>query len=389
MKKPEMKYAWLLLLACLFMPLHVTDATASRMNQQDVYQLLKSANRPVVQSLAVGEREILLATIAMNQGKTKQALGFLTTDVVKDNRLAALMRAEAYRRQSVQAADRAGRYAHAVNDDIGVLKEARITAGLDEANRRLELFIVKLNAPKARLSKPVVHKPVVTERVRPQQLVAKTQSVRPVAPKQTVVVQPVELVRPAPTVTALPKSIVEVSRPVVVNVAKPKPVKLKLAKLRPIEVFPIKVIEKRPKPAQVKPVRVKSTVVTSSSASNESLSQSVHKAIEAWRNDWESRDSAAYLSHYHQAFKTLKHDYNSWVKYKRRVNGKKSYINVDLSEINIIPSAEPFQGGEAVLVIFKQRYQSSNFNASSRKQLYMARKSSVEPWLILYEGDGS
>ncbi len=387
MKKNQMKYVWLLI--WLLMPLMVTDATASRMNQQDVYQLLKSAKRPLVQSLAVGEREILLATIAMNQGETKQALGFLTTDVVKDNRLAALMRAEAYRRQSVQAADRAGRYAHAVDEDIGVLKEARITAGLDEANRRLDLFIVKLNAPKARLSKPVVHEPAVTERVRSPQLVAKTQPVRPGVPKQTVVVQPVKLPRPKPTVTALPKSVVEVSQPIVVNVVEPKPVKLKLAKLRPIEVFPIKEIEKRPKPAQVKRAKVKSTLASSTSASKESLSQSVHKAIEAWRSDWESRDSAAYLSHYHQAFKTLKHDYNSWVKYKRRVNGKKSYINVDLSEIKIIPSAEPFQGGEAVLVIFKQRYQSSNFNASSRKQLYMARKSGVEPWMILYEGDGS
>jgi len=351
-----MKYVSLLLLVFLCVPLQVTDATASRMNTQDVYQLLKVGNSELVRSLRSGEREILLATMAMNQGKTKQALSFLKAEAVKKNRLAALIKAEAYRQQSVKAADRAGHYAHAVNDDIGKLKRARITSGLNEANKRLSVFVARVNRAKPASLRPVADKPVVIK----QAVVS-----APVRP----VVAPVRAVK-MDSKPARPRSVVKVEQPVVVNVAKTKPVKLKLAKLKP-KTLPVSAVEKK---------------VASSQAG---VSQTVLEAIEVWRKDWESRDSDAYLSHYHKAFKTLKHDYSSWASYKRRVNGSKKFIKVALSNIKVIPSTEKLQQGEAVLVIFNQRYQSSNFNAVSRKQLYMARENSSEPWLILYEGDGS
>ena len=345
-----MKYVWLLL-AWLSVPLQVTDATASRMNKQDVYQLLKAGNSELVRSLRSGEREIFLATMAMNQGKTKQALLFLKAKAVKKNRLAALIKAEAYRQQSVQAADRAGHYAHAVNDDIGMLKRARITTGLDEANKRLSAFVARVNRAKPEALQPVADKPAVSAPVRS-------------------VSAPVAAVKMARVQPAKAPPVVKVEQPIVVNVAKPKPVKLKLAKLKSA-ALPVSAVERKVVPSQA------------------GKSQSVLEAIEVWRKDWESRDSDAYLGHYHKAFKTLKHDYNSWASYKRRVNGNKKFIKVTLSNIKVIPSSERAQEGEAVLVIFNQRYQSNNFNAVSRKQLYMARENSSEPWLILYEGDGN
>ncbi|MDQ6999118.1 MAG: hypothetical protein Q9M17_10430 [Mariprofundus sp.] len=337
----QTKYLFLLVLVWLCIPLQVTDATASRMSKQDVYQLLKSGDSEVVQSLALGEREIFLATMAMNQGSTAQALAFLNREVVKKNQLAALIKAEAYRRQSVEAADRAGHYAHAVNDDIGALKRARITDGLDKANTRLNAFMERVSGAKPSALQAVVHKPAVVKEV----------AVAPV--KVASLVQPRAAVTPQSTETHA--------------TAEPK----------------------ASQKTKVEPAASPAVVVESKESAQADVYQSVSAAIEIWREDWESRDSKAYLRHYHKSFKTLKHDYNSWVAYKRRVNGSKSFIKVTLSDIKIIPSADKGQDGEAVLVVFNQRYQSNNFNAESHKQLYMARKNSSEPWLILYEGDGA
>jgi len=363
MKKNQLKYVSLLVLAWLCLPMQVTDATASRMNKQDVYKMLQSGNSEAVRSLLVGEREIFLATIAMNQGDTKQALTFLKTKAVKKNRLAALIRAEAYRRQSVQAANRAGHYAHAVNDDIGTLKRVRITTGLDEANKRLKAFMKRVERAESAALKSVDHKEFVSKPVvvvRPVQL----QSVRGESSEQA---------RPKPVVIPLSRERVSEQQTVVVNVVEAKPVELK----------PVKSDDDRSVRQEV--TKVKGGQVVSTSLS---ISESVREVIETWRKDWQSRDNNAYLSHYHKSFKTPKYDYNSWVKYKRRVNGKKSFIKVALSNIKVIPSSVQSQEGEAVLVTFNQRYQSNDFNAVSRKQLYMARKSQIEPWLILYEGDG-
>ncbi len=364
-----MKYVCLLLLAWLSVPLQVTDATASRMKTQDVYQLLESGKSEVVRSLKSGEREIFLATMAMNRGETKQALVFLNAKIVKKNRLAALIKAEAYRQQSVQAAKRAGHYAHAVNEDIGKLKRARITGGLDEANKRLTAFVARVNRAKPSSLRPVADKPVVPKSVRPVSAPIAAPAPSPVVPVKVASVQPAKPTQPRAVAAPSNRPVVNVEQPIVVNVVESKPVKLKLAKLKPAASRVV---------AVERPVR----------SAQADLSQSVLDAIEVWRKDWESRDSDSYLSHYHKAFKTLKHDYNSWVSYKRRVNGNKKFIKVSLSNIKVIPSPERAQGGDAVLVIFNQRYQSNNFNAVSRKQIYMARDNSSEPWLILYEGDG-
>jgi len=387
-----MKYGWLLLLLCLFSPLQAIDATSSRMDKQDVYELLKSGDSAVVRALPAGDRELFLATIAMNQGKIRTALVFLKAEKVKKNRLAALIRAEAYRRQSVQAADRAGRYAHAVNDDISKLKQAKITTGLDEANKRLHAFMVGLNAASAsrvlesELARQAPELAVQTTAEPRPTVVALAKPEREVFPPVVNLMKPRELIKPRESI-------------------KPKPVPLKLATLKDVEfapreekisnmadVPPAKAIKSIKPIKAAKPVKViKKTKPVKKVATFNSIpiAQSVRQSIENWRQDWQSRDSNAYLSHYHKAFKTLKHDYQSWVKYKRRVNAKKTFIQVDISQLKVIPSSERLQEGEAVLVTFQQRYRSSNYNQVSHKQLYMARENAGSPWLILYEGDGS
>ncbi len=265
-------------------PIQVMDAAPGTMSKQQAYQLLKSGDSASVRALAVGDREILLAKLALDAGHSEDAIQILSGKAVEKNALAALIRAEAYRRQAVEAAKRAGHYAHAVRGDIGKLKYARLNASLDQAEARLQAF-------------------------------------------------------------------------------------MSYTKIRPVAARPTSIIAART--THVVPP------------------DSVRQAIHAWRKDWASRNGDAYLSHYHPNFRSKKHDFTSWSAYKRRVNSRKKYIKVKLSGLKVLRGPEQIPEGEAILVAFKQQYESSNYAGNSRKQLYLVRKHGGDKWLILYEGEGS
>jgi len=358
----------LLSAVALLSPWQVSEATPSPVNQQLAHQLLQAGDSEAVKALPQGNREILLAIIAMNQGATGKALLLLRADTVKRNRLAALIRAEAYRRQSVQAAVRAGHYAHAVNDDIGRLKQARISSGLDEANQRLQAFMVSWNASASALPKQLTLHPLSLEekQLSKPALVLKGEQ----GPVQTTATPgwPSIAGRPA---NAVGGAVATKATVRIVKVAAAKQIKFK--------------------PLAVKPVRENVTAVVKAKArpliaKQDKRMKSVRESLEMWRKDWESLDSSAYLSHYHKSFETDKYTYKAWVKYKRRVNAKKSYIKVRLSHVKIRPSVRYKKRGEVVLVTFTQQYKSSNYNMVSRKKIYMARERAGDPWLILSEG---
>jgi len=264
-------------------PWKSTDAAPGSMSKQKAYQLLKADDSTRVRSLASGDREILLAKLALDAGKTNEAIRILSNVNMKKNPLAAVIRAEAYRQQSVAAARRAGHYAHAVSGDISKLQKARFNMGLAQAEKRLQAF----------MSGHAASQPVST---------------------------------------------------VHVSVAR---------------------------------------------ASQARLPDSLRQAINSWRKDWESRNGDAYLSHYHPDFRTDKHDYTSWSSYKRRINSRKKYISVKLSDLKVLRGPETIPQGEAILVTFKQQYKSSNYATNSRKQLYLVRRNIGDKWLILYEGEAS
>jgi len=365
MQRVLMMAVCLLSVVALLSPWQVSEATPSPVNQQLAYQLLQAGDSEVVRALPQGDREILLAIMAMNQGATIKALLLLRADAVKANRLAALIRAEAYRRQSVQAAERAGHYAHAANDDIGRLKQARISSGLDEANQRLQAFMVSLNTAQAVMPEQLELHPLALESkpVAMPQAASKSVNVIAVTAWPSIVGRPVNAVATRAAKTSSASSV--------------KAVKVAIA--RPVKALPVKL---KPKPKRVKAAQANPRAAVSQ---QDKLKQSVRESLEMWRKDWQSRDSGAYLSHYHKAFETDKYNYKTWVKYKRRVNAKKSYIKVRLSHVKISPNGRYKKRGEVVLVTFNQQYKSSNYSATSRKKLYMARSRAGEPWLILRE----
>jgi len=262
----------------LFFALLCAFAADAAPDRSGVQRLLKEGRSEAVRALPAGEREILLAKLALDANCNEEALRLLAAPQLTGNDLAAALKAEAFRRQSVAAAVRAGDYANSVAADIDRLKSTPLTAALNEAENRLQTFMRSLG------------RKAMTE--------------------------------PGGRVAAA-----------------------------------------------------------------SALPDGVQEALQSWLADWQSRDGERYLSHYHPEFTSGDHNLASWSEYKRRVNGSKSFIRVDLSELRLVRGPESSAAGEGVLLAFRQHYQSNNFAASSRKQLYLVRQKAGEPWLILFEGD--
>ncbi|HEY5637104.1 MAG TPA: hypothetical protein VIS77_09405, partial [Burkholderiales bacterium] len=104
-------------------------------------------------------------------------------------------------------------------------------------------------------------------------------------------------------------------------------------------------------------------------------------AVEAWRADWESRDTARYLRHYSPRFRAGNQDLAAWSAHKRSVNAGKSWIKVGVSHQAMFryPRERDF-----VVVAFEQDYQSSNLSNSMRKVQYWTLEDGH--WRIVYEG---
>ena len=105
-------------------------------------------------------------------------------------------------------------------------------------------------------------------------------------------------------------------------------------------------------------------------------------SLEAWRQDWESKNNNNYLNHYSAEFKTESHNINTWSNYKRRVNSSKKFINVQVDE----PIIYGYPGEkDMVQVKFVQHYSSDNYRGKALKQLFW-KKQTDGRWKITYEG---
>jgi len=103
-------------------------------------------------------------------------------------------------------------------------------------------------------------------------------------------------------------------------------------------------------------------------------------ALEAWRADWESRDTAKYLSHYAARFHSGDQDLPAWSAHKRKVNAGKQWIKVGLNRVSMFQ----YPREKFVVVGFDQDYRSSNLSNVMRKRQYWVREGAR--WKILYEG---
>jgi len=103
-------------------------------------------------------------------------------------------------------------------------------------------------------------------------------------------------------------------------------------------------------------------------------------AIDLWRRDWESRETARLLSHYSSAFRTESEDLRQFAEVKQRVNASKEWIKIDLDGLSMMlyPERPDF-----ALVSFVQEYRSNNFSNRTVKRQFWSRENGR--WKILHE----
>jgi len=107
-------------------------------------------------------------------------------------------------------------------------------------------------------------------------------------------------------------------------------------------------------------------------------------ALEQWRADWQSRDTARYLAHYSSRFASREgQNYQAWAEHKRKVNGAKKWIKVGLGRVAMFryPRERDF-----VVVTFDQDYKSDGLSNVMKKRQYWVKEGAQ--WKIIYEGAG-
>lgn len=111
--------------------------------------------------------------------------------------------------------------------------------------------------------------------------------------------------------------------------------------------------------------------------------KALNDAIESWRRDWESRDTARYLKHYSTRFRSGKLGFADWAKQKTGVAATKSWVKVGLRKLSVLRN--PDNSEDSVMVSFEQDYNSNNFSNVLQKRQYWVKENGS--WKIIYEGN--
>jgi murein L,D-transpeptidase YafK len=130
----------------------------------------------------------------------------------------------------------------------------------------------------------------------------------------------------------------------------------------------------------VTPVIIADEIDWVEAATLESERKGLAQAFDAWRADWESRDTAKYLGHYAAKFNSGDEDLAAWSSHKRKVNAGKTWIKVATTRVSMLQ----YPRERFVVVSFDQDYRSNNLSNVMRKRQYWAKESGA--WRILYEG---
>jgi murein L,D-transpeptidase YafK len=113
--------------------------------------------------------------------------------------------------------------------------------------------------------------------------------------------------------------------------------------------------------------------------------QQVMQLLSSWIFDWESLDQEKYSRHYSRTeLDAYGRNFKAWDGHKRWINGKKTWIQIEYSKLNIFN----YPGEDNLMLMqFEQSYRSNNLSVESTKELYW-RKSDRQ-WQIVYEGERS
>ncbi len=110
--------------------------------------------------------------------------------------------------------------------------------------------------------------------------------------------------------------------------------------------------------------------------------ESLAKAIESWRQDWQSQQTDTYLAHYSEQFSSQDMNFVQWSSEKRRIQSSKPKVEVRLSNISMINY--PNIGTPMVVVTFDQTFKNAVLDSQMRKRQYWVQEN--QRWKIIYEG---
>lgn len=124
--------------------------------------------------------------------------------------------------------------------------------------------------------------------------------------------------------------------------------------------------------------QARSPVDQSLSSEMMSAHQAIFETLNAWRNDWMSRDFNRYLSHYAQQF-TPENDLTleQWMDRKERIISSSGYIKISLSEIDVKVAQH------TATTWFTQKYESDGKVIISAKLIKLRKIE--DDWLIIEE----
>lgn len=110
--------------------------------------------------------------------------------------------------------------------------------------------------------------------------------------------------------------------------------------------------------------------------------EELNRTIDAWRTDWESRDTERYLRHYSLRFKSADQNYEQFAAKKKQVNASKEWVKVRVDNLSVFrnPGKE-----EVIVVTFDQDYRSNNLANRMKKRQYWQQEDGK--WKIIYEGN--
>ena len=118
------------------------------------------------------------------------------------------------------------------------------------------------------------------------------------------------------------------------------------------------------------PVSIVDKVTFVKEGSRKEALQEIRTFMDAWRQSWESANTAKYMSHYSKDFINSEGmRYEAFRRHKERVNSSKKFIRVAVDQMAVIFPQE--REGQIAVVRFVQRYRSNNFESNSKKLFYL------------------
>ena len=114
------------------------------------------------------------------------------------------------------------------------------------------------------------------------------------------------------------------------------------------------------------PVSIVDKVTFVKESSRKESLQEIRNFMDAWRQAWESGDTAKYLSYYSKDFINSEGmRFEAFKRHKERVNSGKKFIRVNVDQMAIIFPQE--REGQIAVVRFIQKYRSNNFESQFKK----------------------